>query len=176
MARNDIEDLQRRMAQLEDEREIRYLLGRYGHYIDLGHEDAWVGQWADNGAYDLVTVRRDGIGYDGAVRFEGKDQLYALVQDPAARNLFEGGSLHIQDVNLVVRIDGDDAYGHSYSIIMLRDGEEVQIRSAAMVRWTFRRIDGRWRITEKKQRKMADGSAFTDTPAVSAFDAAKPAA
>jgi len=175
MARDDIEDLRRRMAQLEDEREIRYLLGRYGHYVDLGYQDAWVDQWSDHGAYDLVTVKRDGVGYDGAMRFEGKDQLRSLVQDPAARKLAEGGSLHIQDVNLVVRIDGDDACGHSYSITMVRNGKGVQIYSAAMVRWRFQRIEGRWRIAEKIQREVGDGSAFTDAPAITAFDAAKPA-
>lgn len=174
MAADDIEDLRRRVVQLEDEREIRYLIGRYGHYVDLGHEDAWADQWTEDGVYDLVTVKRNGAGYDGGMRFEGKDQLYAMVRDPTAHKLFEGRSLHIQDINLVIRIDGDSAVAHGYSITMLRDGDDVGIRTAGMVRWTFRKIAGRWRISLKHRRKVGDGSGFTDTPSVSAYDAARP--
>lgn len=176
MSSDEIEDLRRRVAQLEDEREIRYLLGRYGHYCDLGHEDAWIDQWAEDAVYDLVTVKRGGAGYDGAMRFAGREQLYALIRDPAAHKLLEGRSMHLQDVNLVIRIEGDDAVAHGYSMTMLRDGEAIRIRSAGMVRWTFRRIGGRWRIAEKNRRMVGDGSAFVDTPSVTAFDAAKPAA
>lgn len=174
MADDDIADLRRRIEQLEDEREIRYLIGRYGHYVDLGHEDEWVGLWTDDAVYDIVTVRRDGAGYDGAIRFEGRADLYRLVRDPAAHKLFEGRSLHLQDFNLVVRIDGDDAYAHGYSMTMLREGDAVQIRTAGMVRWTFRRVDGEWRIAIKNRRQVGDGSAFVDTLAMSAHDAAKP--
>lgn len=172
MASDEIEALKRRVGALEDEREIRYLIGRYGHYVDLGHEDAWVDQWTDDGTYDLVTVKKGGAGYDGGMRFEGKEQLIAMVRDPTAHKIFEGRSLHIQDINLVVCVDGDRAVAHGYSITMLRDGDEVGIRTAGMVRWSFRKVAGRWRIELKHRRKVGDGSGFTDTPAVSAFDAA----
>jgi hypothetical protein len=177
MAVDEIAELRRRIEQLEDEREIRYLVGRYGHYCDLGHEDAWADQWTDDAVYDIVTVKRNGAGYDGGIRFEGKDQLYAMIRDPVAHKLFEGRSLHLQDFNLVIRIDGDEACAHGYSMTMLRDleTEAIEIRTAGMVRWAFKRVDGRWRIIEKKRRKVGDGSAFEDTPAMSAHDAAKPA-
>lgn len=176
MADNEIAELRRRIEQLEDEREIRYLIGRYGHYCDLGHHDEWVDQWTDDSVYDIVTVRRNNQGYDGSIRFEGKQQLYGMLRDPLAHQKFEGRSLHLQDFNLVVRIDGDDAYAHGYSMTILRDldSEAVEIRTAGMVRWTFQRIDGRWRILMKQRRKVGDGSIFADTPAMSAHDAAKP--
>lgn len=174
MLEDDLSALRRRVEQLEDEREIRYLIGRYGHYADLGYEDAWADQWAEDGIYDLVTVKRDGAGYASAIRFEGKDQLYVMIRDPNAHKLFEGRSMHLQDFNLVVRIDGDEAVAHSYSMTMLREGDAVAIRSAGMVRWRFKRIEGRWRIAEKNRRIMGDGSAFTDTPGVPAHEAAKP--
>ncbi len=172
MSAKEIESLTRRITALEDEREIRYLIGRYGHYVDLGHEDAWVDQWTEDGVYDLVTVKRNGAGYDGNMRFEGKEQLYEMVRDPTAHKLFEGRSLHIQDINLVVHIEGDHATAHGYSITMLRDGDEVAIRTAGMVRWTFRKVAGQWRIEEKHRRKIGDGSGFLDTPFISAHDAA----
>lgn len=169
-----IEALRRRVEQLEDEREIRYLIGRYGHYADLGHEEAWGDQWTDDGVYDLVTVSRDGAGYDRPMRFDGKAELLGMIRDPAAHKLFEGRSLHLQDFNLVISIDGDAAIAHGYSMTMLRDGDAIQIRSAGMVRWRFRRVAGRWRISEKHRRNVGDGSAFTETPAMPAHLAAKP--
>jgi hypothetical protein len=175
MADDGIDDLRRRVAHLEDEREIRYLLGRYGHHADLGHSDEWAGQWTEDGIYDLVTMKRDGAGYDGAVRFEGREALAAMIRDPAAHKRLEGRSLHLQDINLVIRIDGDEAFAHGYSITMLRDGEDIHIRTAGMVRWSFRRVEGRWRISGKNRRMVGDGTAFEDARTLSAFDAARPA-
>ena len=174
MSDDELRDLRRRVEQLEDEREIRYLIGRYGHYCDLGYHDEWIGQWAPEGVYDLVTVKRGGAGYDGAVRFEGHEALYSMLRDPDAHQKFEGRSLHLQDFNLVIRIDGDDAFAHGYSMTALREDKGIAIRSAGMVRWTLKRIDGRWHFTEKKRRNVGDGSAFTDVPQVSAHAAAKP--
>jgi hypothetical protein len=176
MSSDELKDLRRRVEQLEDERELRYMIGRYGHYCDLGYHDEWISLWTPDGVYDLVTVKRDGAGYDGGMRFEGHEALYGMLRDPTSHQLFEGRSLHIQDINLVIRIDGDEAFAHGYSITMLREGEAVNIRTAGMVRWAFKRIDGKWYFTEKKRRKVGDGSAFADVADYSPHDAAKPAA
>ncbi len=175
MSSDELTELRRRVEQLEDEREIRYMIGRYGHYCDLGYHDEWIGLWTPDAVYDLVTVKRDGAGYDGGMRFEGHEQLYGMLRDPTGHQVFEGRCLHIQDLNLVVRIDGDAALAHGYSITMLRDGDAVSIRTAGMVRWTLKRIDGRWYFTEKRRRKVGDGSAFVDVVEISPHDAAKPA-
>ena len=106
-ANEAIAQLERRVRQLEDEREIRYLIGRYGHYADLGYEEAWGDQWTEDGVYDLVTVQRGGAGYAEPMRFEGKAELLGMIRDPAAHKVFEGRSLHLQDFNLVVRIVGN---------------------------------------------------------------------
>ena len=169
----ELDDIIARVGELEDEREIRYLVGRYGHYADLGYEDAWVDQWTGDGVYDLETVKRDGAGYDGPARFEGRDALYALIRDPAAHKRLEGRSLHVQDINLVVRIEGDTAFAHGYSMTLMREGDEVRLRGAGLVRWSFRREGGRWRIAGKTRRGIGDGSAFADTPATPAHDAAR---
>ena len=170
---DELEALRKRVKALEDEREIRYLLGRYAHHADCGHSDEWVDQWADDGIYDLVTVKHDGAGYAGATRFQGRDQLAAMIRDPGAHKLLEGRSLHLQDVNLVIHIARDSAIAHGYSITLLRDGDAIQIRSAGFVRWSFRRVAGRWRIAEKRRRVAGDSSAFEDARTISAHDAAK---
>jgi hypothetical protein len=162
MSESELDQLKRRVTQLEDERAIRELISRYGHYADLGHEDAWVGQWTEDGVYDLVSVLRAGAGYDGLVRFEGHAELYRQIRDPAAHKAMEGRSLHVQDMDLVIRIDGDEAVAESYSMTLLRDGNDMVLRSAGMIRWTFRRIDGRWLIREKKRRPAGDRDLFPD--------------
>lgn len=173
MVDDRVDALERRITRLEDEREIRYLIGRYGHYADLGFEDAWADQWTDDGVYDIVTVQRDGAGYDGAVRFAGKRELYVMLRDPNAHKLFEGRSLHLQDLNLVIQVNGDEAVAHSYSITMLRDGDSVAIRTAGMVRWQFKRTDGRWLISNKDRRNVGDGTAFADIVDIPARRAAR---
>jgi hypothetical protein len=154
--------LQQRVGELEDERAIRALIGRYGHFADLGHEDAWVGQWTEDGVYDLVSVVRAGAGYEGRVRFEGHAELYRQIRDPAAHKAMEGRSLHVQDMNLVVRVAGDAATAESYSMTLLREGNDMVLRSAGMIRWTLQRIDGHWRIREKRRRPAGDRELFPD--------------
>jgi hypothetical protein len=145
---------------LEDERAIRELISRYGHYADLGYEDAWVEQWTDDGVYDLVTIIRKGAGYEGNMRFEGREQLYEHIRDPIAHKAFEGRSLHLQDMNLAIRVDADDAQAESYSMTLLREGDETVVRSAGMIRWTLRRVAGRWHIVEKRRRPPGDKDLF----------------
>jgi len=160
MSADELEQLRRRVAQLEDERAIRELISRYGHFADLGYEDAWVGQWTEDGVYDLLSVRRDGAGYEGTILFEGRDALYRHIRDPAAHKAMEGRSLHVQDINLVARIDGDDAVAESYSMTLLREGNAMVLRSAGMIRWTLRRVDGHWRILRKTRRPAGDPEVF----------------
>jgi 3-phenylpropionate/cinnamic acid dioxygenase small subunit len=162
MSESELDELKRRVAQLEDERRIRDLIGRYAHFADLGHEEAWAGQFTEDGVYDLVSVVRAGVGYAGPVRFEGREALLRLIRDPAAHKAMEGRSLHIQDMNLVVRVTGDDAVAESYTMTLLREGDETVLRSAGMVRWTLRRTGGNWRITEKRRRPAGDRDLYPD--------------
>jgi hypothetical protein len=156
----ELDYIKARLLALEDERAIRELIGRYGHYADLGYEDAWVDQWADDGVYDLVTVMRNGAGYDGNVLFKGREQLYEHMRDPAAHKAFEGRCLHVQDMNLTINVTGDTATAESYSMTLLREGDDTVVRSAGMIRWTLRRTGDRWLIVEKRRRPPGDMELF----------------
>ncbi len=162
MAESELEQLNRRVTALEDERAIRELISRYGHYADLGYEDAWVGQWTEDGVYDLVSVLRAGAGYEGRIVFDGRAELYRHIRDPAAHKAMEGRSLHVQDMNLVVRVNGDHAVAESYSMTLLREGNDMVLRSAGMIGWTLHRVDGHWRIREKKRRPAGDPEVFSN--------------
>lgn len=160
MSANKLHEIKARLQRLEDERDLRALIARYGHYADLGYEDAYVDQFTDDGIYDIVTVMRKGAGYVGNVRFEGREALYAHIRDPAAHKQFEGRSLHFQDINCVIHVDGDAATAESYSMTVLEEADQTIVRSAGMNRWRFRRVDGRWRIAEKRRRPPGDAEVF----------------
>jgi hypothetical protein len=174
MTETTLQQLAARVQQLEDEREIRYVLSRYGHYCDIGgYEDHWADQWTPDGVYDLVTVKRQGAGYDGAARFEGRAALLGMLHDPNAHQKFVNRCMHVQDINLVIQIKDDDATAEGYSMTLLKEGNDIAIRTAGMVRWTFRRIDGKWRIVEKRRRPVGDAELFAGMEKVPAHAAAR---
>jgi hypothetical protein len=56
---SDLEDVFRRLRQLEDERAIFDLLYRYGHAIDYGLEDEWIDCFVQDGIFDR-RLRQEG--------------------------------------------------------------------------------------------------------------------
>ena len=162
MSATEIADLTRRLQRLEDERDVREVMARYGHFADLGYEDAYVNLFTEDGVYDIVTVMRKGAGYSGNIRFEGRAQLYEEIRDPRAHKQFEGRCLHFQDINAAVTINGDEAVADAYSMTVLKEGDDTVIRTAGMNRWKFRRINGQWKITEKRRRPPGDKDLFPD--------------
>ena len=162
MSATEIAELKARLQRLEDERDIREVIARYGHFADLGFEDAYVDLFTEDGVYDIVTVMRKGAGYPGNIRFEGRAQLYDHIRDPRAHKQFEGRSLHFQDINATVTVNGDDAIADAYSMTVLKEGDETVVRTAGMNRWTFRRVEGRWKIVEKRRRPPGDVDLFKD--------------
>ena len=47
-----LENLERRLKTLEDERDIARLIGSYGPLVDSGNPDAVAALWAVDGGYD----------------------------------------------------------------------------------------------------------------------------
>ena len=94
------------------------------------------------------------------MRFEGREQLYEHIRDPIAHKALEGRSLHIQDMNLAIHVAGDAATAESYSMTLLREGDDTVVRSAGMIRWTLRRTGDRWLIVEKRRRPPGDTDLF----------------
>ena len=71
----DLEDLERRVALLEDERAILRRLFAYGHAIDYGDEEAWASCFAENGVFDIRT-RLEGT---PNMKVSGRAELRAFV-------------------------------------------------------------------------------------------------
>jgi hypothetical protein len=152
-----LELLERRVGELEDERELRELLSRYGYNADARRDEAYLDLWTDDGVMD-VAMGSHHSSYQSGKRFEGKQQLRVFITDEDAHHRpgFYGHSLHVQGNNVVVHIDGDEAVANAYSMVLQDTGERVELGSAGTNQWRFRREGGRWRIAERRRRAVGD--------------------
>ena len=157
--------LEERVAVLEeivrslcDDKEIRELLARYGYTADTCRDDDYVELYTADGVMDLSTGGRGRGGYEGVVRWEGQAQIRDFISDPKAHHRpgFYGNSMHVQGNNLVTHIDGSAAIANSYSLVLEGQGAGVELISAGNNQWRLEKVDGRWRIKERRRRQVGD--------------------
>ena len=141
-AADRIEQLERRLRALEDEREIRELLSRYSFGADVYRGESWVSLWTDDGLYDLGP----------SVSYQGRDELMELITGPGmppARH-----AQHHTEGPLVVRVDGDGAVVEGYSITYVNRGAVNEVWNMGFSRWILRREGGQWRIAARHRREV----------------------
>jgi ketosteroid isomerase-like protein len=152
-----VEELTGRVRALEDEREIRELLSRYGYNADAGRDEAYLDLFTEDGAYD-ISMGESHSAYPTIVRFEGKDALRDFIKDPRAHHRpdYYRQSLHVQGNNVAVHVEGDTAVVNSYSIVLRRSQDSnAYLHAAGTNQWLLKRVDGSWRIKERRRREMA---------------------
>lgn len=142
MSSPSLEDLAARLAVLEDERLILQTLHRYGHAIDYGHEQDWVGCFTDDGVFDVRS--RSGETF---ICVEGHDQLLAFIKGhtrpPAAYHRH-----FVADA--LIELDGDEASVDSYFARVDAADEGRPSVIVAMGRYRDRLTrcpDGVWRFS-----------------------------
>jgi len=149
-----IEELERRLRLLEDERELRSLLSRHCFNADLGRSRAYAELYADDGAIDLGTMAADHRYRRNPVRFVGREQiLFDFITGRTHRNI-EGDSQHHTTGPHVFYIEGDSATAEGYSFVLVRRPEGIEVYSASFNRWTFQRSGGQWKIAERFARAI----------------------
>lgn len=144
--------LEARLRVLEDEKEIRELMSRYGYFADAPLDDEYFALFTEDCVMD-VSSGADDDPYS-VVRWEGRETLKRFMAERLAQhdNGFYGHSMHVQGNNLAVTVDGDTARASGYSFIFHQDGTTLRLLSASLNAWQFRRVDGRWLIHERKRR------------------------
>ena len=138
------EDLISDLARLLDERAVMSTLYRYGHSIDYGLEEDWVGCFTEDGVFD---VRRSGAEADSH-RHEGRAALTEFVsRHTRAPNRYHKHML----VEPVVEISGDRASVHSYftRLDAADDGTPFIRAFGRYVDELVREADGVWRFRER---------------------------
>jgi hypothetical protein len=162
------DDLEARLRRFEDERELRELLSRYGFTADLGRSREYVELYTEDGRINLGTGRwgAEGSGPNGA--HTGREALYENFILAPPHKCIEGYCQHHALTGpLIFHINGDDAVAEGYSLVVVQSDEnerrarscrpvrrEINIAGANFNRWTFRRVDGRWRIFERFNREI----------------------
>lgn len=144
--------LEARLQALEDEKEIRELMSRYGYFADAPLDDEYFALFTEDCVMDVSSGASDDP--YSVVRWEGRETLKRFMAERLAQhdNGFYGHSMHVQGNNLAVTVDGDTARASGYSFIFHQDGTTLRLLSASLNAWQFRRVDGRWLIHERKRR------------------------
>jgi len=133
-----------RLRVLEDERAVLQTLYAYGHAIDYGHEDDWVGCFTDDGVFD-VRMRKDP---EISFRAAGRDELAAFIsQHTRAPSTYHKHVL----VEPRIVVDGNSSTVESYFMkVDAQDDARSQIVAIGRYRDRLQRGgDGRWRFQER---------------------------
>ncbi|MEX5637146.1 nuclear transport factor 2 family protein [Parafrankia sp. FMc2] len=144
--------LEARLRELEEDREIRELLARYGYYADAPLDEEYFRLFTEDCVMD-VSVGCGENPYE-VVRWEGLAEMRRFLGERTSQhdNGFQGRSFHVQGNNLAIKITGDDAVATGYSFILHQDGPTLRLLSASINEWAFRRDDGHWKIQMRKRR------------------------
>lgn len=162
MSEVSVEDLARRVRELEDERAIRELKARYLRACDLKDVEGVRATLLPHGAV---------IEFEGFPRFADRDEFVAVYRDmgcqPGIHDIHHGG-------NGVIAFDGDDAASGRWSLLFHNINLAARTLTQMGVEYEDRyvRRDGRWWIAETRSRRtsfLAQTVADDGTPTVVAM-------
>jgi ketosteroid isomerase-like protein len=139
--------LSARMQALEDQIAIGQLAARYGPAADYGDAEAVARLWVKDGVYDAPPHGR----------WTGQDEIADMINGGHQQGI-RSGMAHVLSYPRIV-IDGDSARAWNYAMNIRwdADNDQFHVRRLSSNEWTFRRVDGAWRVVERVNRNM-DGS------------------
>jgi hypothetical protein len=136
-------DLERRLALLEDERGVLRNLHTYGQSIDYGREADWVECFTEDGVFD---VRNRGETAP-SVKISGRDELTRFIsRHTRPPELWHKHML----VEPLIDVDGDSARCSSYFFVLMEHEDRPVVRVFGRYLDRLERgADGRWRFAER---------------------------
>ena len=140
-------DLESRLRRVEDHIAIYQIICGYGCALDGCNALAVGGFYAEDGVYTIGDLGR----------FEGRDAIAALTQNPIHLGLVDGGAGHLSTAPYIV-IDGDRAVATCH-MMLVRHAENnfVVGRLSASRIELERKADGTWQIV-LRTNLMLDGN------------------
>lgn len=136
--------LETRLRTLEDESEIRRVIGSYGPLVDSGDADGASQLWDPEGIYDVDDLLMD-----------GQHAIAAMVMSPQHRSFISGGCAHVIGPPHI-RLEGDDAVAVCHSLLVLHKNGRFVVQRATANHWKLHRGDAGWRVTTRTSR-LLDG-------------------
>jgi hypothetical protein len=141
-----LENLERRLKTLEDERDIARLIASYGPLVDSGNPDAVAALWAVDGDYDT-----------GDWKMSSRDDVAAMVRSEEHQGLIARGCCHFFGPPAVT-VEGDRAVAICQSMLLVRrESRGFAVARAGVHLLRLHRNDGGWEIISRTARQL-DGS------------------
>ena len=142
-----VDELARRVAALEDEREVVDLLTRYGFAVDSNDPSATASLYAEGCIVEI----------DGDDRIRSSEAMADMVRGRGHQSLLPNCSHQMGPFS--VRIDGDRATATGYGTVYLHDDDGFRIWRVSAGRWELERRDGRWEVARRWTRAIGSASA-----------------
>lgn len=141
-----LDEIERRLSQLEDERDIARLVASYGPLVDAGDADRVAALWTSDGVYDV-----------GDWLMTGREEIAAMVRSDAHQGLIAKGCCHFFGPP-VVTVNGNEAAAVCESTLLVaRETGGYAILRAGVHVLRLRRDQTGWKITSRTARQL-DGS------------------
>jgi uncharacterized protein (TIGR02246 family) len=130
--------LEERLQRLEDRDAIHQLFVDYGRYLDSGNIDAYADLFTEDGEVMLGPMGRT----------QGRENIRALMAKVLDGRV--GAAYHVISSPAVV-LDGDEATSEVMWTVLQRDAEgKPKLTSTGRHVDRLRRVDGAWRIAERR--------------------------
>jgi ketosteroid isomerase-like protein len=142
-----LEQLEAKVARLQDEAALYRLIAAYGPAVDTGSSQAAARLFVEDGVYDV----------GGMSRSKGHAQIAALFDGEPHQTIIKNGSAHVMGLPHLT-VDGDSALAVTYSRLYVHREDGFGLYRISANRWTFRRTADGWRIVERVNRVL-DGAA-----------------
>jgi hypothetical protein len=158
--------LEARVRALEDDRAIRDLLARYGFTADNCQDDAFVDLYTDDGRIKVAasSKARENFGVDEWIEYQDRNGIRTFITHPKGHHspALYGKSMHLQGNNLVIHVRGDEAVASGYQVAIAVDDNGTRVLSAGNNEWQLCRVDGQWRIKERRGAYLGDDKFTTN--------------
>lgn len=138
--------LERRLQQVEDERDVARVIAAYGPLADSGRAESVAALWEPDGVYDVDELF-----------MAGHEQISAMVRSPQHQQWIKAGCAHVAGPPHV-KVDGDEAQAVCYSLMVVHSGGQFVLRRATANHWRLRRSESGWHVTARTSRVL-DGRA-----------------
>lgn len=136
--------LETRLRALEDESEIRRLIGSYGPRVDSGDADGASQLWDREGIYDVDDLL-----------MHGQAAIAAMVMSAQHQSFISRGCAHVIGPPHIL-LEGDDAVAVCHSLLLLHEKDRFVVQRATANHWRLHRGEAGWRVTTRTSR-ILDG-------------------
>lgn len=144
-------DLEKRIRELEDAREVTNLVYRYAHYIDAFRRDDWLDLFTPDAEYIARGRTGPNDAWENAVHLKTRTDFEKFIDDFSVRMRRPAGE---EQKNLLsqplVEVSGDTATATTYfHLIFVKNGERYIFAGGRYIDRAVRCDDGRWRFRER---------------------------